>query len=88
MNTILSTASRRHDHPPSPASGYPATPPRRVGRVDRLALHLGVALIKWGRRPGPFESRERRASRYEQHIARLARERAAERALWLILPRR
>ena len=24
---------------------------RPLGRIDRLALHLGVALIRWGRRP-------------------------------------
>lgn len=81
MNTTLSTTPGRQDHPPQPS--YEQHPVRRVGLLDRLALHIGVALIKWGRRPGPVESRERRASRVEQHLARLERERSAERMLRL-----
>lgn len=88
MNTTTSTVPRRHDHPPSQSSAYQPTVPRRVGPLDRLALQVGIALIKWGRRPGPSESRERRANSYEQRIARLERERAAERALLLAVPRR
>lgn len=83
MNATLST--RRHEHPPQTAHEV-HSPVRRVGTIDRLALHLGVALIKWGRRPLPLESRERRASRVEQHLAALARERAAERTLRLSVP--
>ena len=58
----------------------------RVGLADRIALRLGVALIAWGRRSGlaPL-SRERRARRIEQYLARLARERAADRE-HLLLP--
>lgn len=58
---------------------------RRVGPADRLALRIGVALIAWGRRRGlePF-SRERRQLRFEQHLARQARERAAERRRLLL----
>ncbi|MBG6058020.1 hypothetical protein RCH16_001218 [Cryobacterium sp. MP_M5] len=56
MNTTLSTTPGRHDHPPQPrpeqAPERPQPRPRRVGPIDRLALHVGVALIKWGRRPG------------------------------------
>lgn len=90
MNNTLSTAPGRQDHPPqslSPryAEAYRA---RRVNLVDRMALHLGVALIKWGRRPHPVESRERRASRIEQHLARLERDRQWERMLRLTLPPR
>jgi hypothetical protein len=55
---------------------------------DRLALHLGVALIKWGRRPLKADSRERRANRIEQQLARLERERQAERRLRLTVPLR
>ena len=65
MTQTLSTTAGRHDHPlppqpePDPHSGSEsASPPtptdhhlRPLGRVDRLALHLGVALIRWGRRP-------------------------------------
>ena len=63
-------------------------PVRRVGALDRLALHVGIALIKWGRRPGSIESRERRATRVEQQLARLERERAHERQLHLTVPLR
>ncbi|TFC93594.1 MULTISPECIES: hypothetical protein [Cryobacterium] len=56
MNTTLSTTTGRHDHPPQPrpeqAPERSQPRPRRVGPIDRLALHVGVALIKWGRRPG------------------------------------
>ncbi|TFB46942.1 hypothetical protein [Cryobacterium tagatosivorans] len=56
MNTTLSTKPGRHDHPPQPRPGQAperSQPrPRRVGPIDRIALHVGVALIKWGRRPG------------------------------------
>jgi hypothetical protein len=32
---------------------------RPIGPLDRLALHLGVALIRWGRRPAKTTRRER-----------------------------
>jgi len=86
MNSTLSTAPGRHDHPPQPTA--PVRQQRRVGLVDRMALHLGVALITWSRRPRAVESRERRANRIEQELARLARERAAERELRLTVPMR
>lgn len=83
MNATLTTARGRHDHPPEPTLPHPV---RRVGTLDRIALHLGVALIKWGRRPRVVESRERRANRYEQELARLERERQYERAYRLMTP--
>ncbi|WP_166788748.1 hypothetical protein [Cryobacterium sp. HLT2-28] len=50
MHTTLSTKPGRHDHPPQPgpeqAPERPQPRPRRVGPIDRLALHMGVALIK------------------------------------------
>ncbi len=88
MNTTLSTAPGRHDHPPHPSVENLPRPVRRVGTLDRLALHLGVALIKWGRRPRVVESLERRATRVEHHLALLAREREAERGMRLTLPLR
>lgn len=88
MNTTLSTAPGRHDHPPHLSVEYSPRPALRVGTLDRLALHLGVALIKWGRRPRAVESRERRASRIEHQLARLASERQAERSMRLTLPLR
>lgn len=75
----------RPTHPPI-VEEQTERPARRVGLVDRVALHVGIALIKWGRRPLPLESRERRANRVEQQLARLARERQAERSLRLLTP--
>lgn len=53
MKTTLATDRVRHDHPPQPPVGQQPVlaPARRVGLFDRAALHLGVALVKWGRRP-------------------------------------
>ncbi|HEY4267615.1 MAG TPA: hypothetical protein VGM94_05435 [Galbitalea sp.] len=84
MNSTLSTVDRRHEQPPDRAvvSHQPATS-IRVGVVDRVALHLGIALIKWGRRPVSVESRERRANRIEHQLACIARERAVERNIRL-----
>ena len=84
-NNAVSTVPGRHDHPPQPAHNHLA---RRVNLLDRAALHLGVALIKWGRRPHAAESRERLASRAELYAARLQRERAAELSLYLNNPLR
>ena len=85
MNTV--TTAERRDTLPSSAPAT-ARPVRRVGLADRLALRLGIALITWSRRPLTLESRERRATRVEQQLARLAREQAAERSLRLIAPPR
>jgi hypothetical protein len=89
MNSTLSTVDRRHERPPDQAVAHPQVNSRqashqpatsiRVGFVDQVALRVGVALIKWGRRPASVESRERRANRVEQQLASLARERAVER---------
>lgn len=86
MNSTLSTVEGRHDHPPHPSLPLAAQPIRRVNLLDRLALHAGIALIKWGRRPLVMQSRERRAGRVEQQLARIARERAYERSQRLTLP--
>lgn len=85
MKTEQSTTARgRHDHPPQPVQIDSPRIVRRVGVVDRAALHLGVALIKWGRRRSiAVEPRELQARLVEQEIARQERERAAER--WLLL---
>lgn len=62
MNNQLTTVPRRYDHPPQPDPAPAWRPARRVGLLDRAALHLGVALITWGRRPvrreRPVVSRE------------------------------
>jgi len=85
MNSTLSTAPKRLDHPPRRPV---AQQPRRVDLLDRVALRIGLALITWGRRPRPVESRERRANRIEQQLSRLDREHAAERSLRLTVPPR
>ncbi len=87
MNTVLTTERGRHEHPPDSAESQYRHEARRVGLVDRVALHVGVALVKWGRRPLAVESRERRANRVEQHLASLERELAAERMRYLNTPR-
>jgi hypothetical protein len=87
-NNAVSTAPGHHDHPPQPVYANAPRSGRRVNLLDRAALHLGVALVKWGRRPLEVESRERRANRAEQHLARLQRERAVERWAGLNVPRR
>ena len=86
MNSTLSTSPGRLDHPPQPQSSADERLVRRVGLADRLALHLGVALITWSRRPSVIASRERRANRVEQQLVRLDRERAWERTARLNLP--
>lgn len=88
MNATLATKTGRYDHPPQQSASHQPYEALRVSFVDRIALHLGIALIKWGRRPQPVESRERRATRVEQQLARLERERAVERSLRLALPPR
>jgi hypothetical protein len=62
MNTSLAT-ERRHEA--VPVNEHLPQAVRRVGLVDRAALHLGIALIKWGRRPGATPARERRVNRAE-----------------------
>jgi len=87
MNATVATAPGRQDHPPQPvleqSTQYEA---RRVGTLDRIALHVGVALIKWGRRPRVVASHQRRANRVEHELARLGRERQYERTARLMLP--
>jgi hypothetical protein len=48
---------------------------RRAGVLDRLAVGLGVVLIKWGRRPLPMGRVDSRESLVQQHRARLSEER-------------
>lgn len=87
MNTTMTAERSRHEHPSPAAEQRERHEARRVGLVDRVALHVGVALVKWGRRPLAVESRERRANRVEQRLALLERELAAERMRLLNTPR-
>lgn len=75
MNTTL-THTTRHEHPPHEEAVQHALQPRRLSFVDRAALHLGMALIRWGRRPGRELARhERLANSFE--LGLLHRERQA-----------
>ncbi|WP_284300104.1 hypothetical protein [Homoserinibacter gongjuensis] len=79
MNTTL-THTTRHDHPPHEAATehvlHEPHAARRLSFVDRAALHLGMALIRWGRRPGRELARhERLANSFE--LGLLQREREA-----------
>lgn len=86
MNTLLQAPASRTQHPPISTASLVV---RRVGLVDRLALHLGVALITWSRRPArEHVSRERLANRHEQRLARVARELATERGYRILNPLR
>jgi hypothetical protein len=88
VNTQVQTRSshsnqlNQYDQPKQLENSRPA---RRVSFFDRLALHVGLALITWGRRPVNLESRERRANRIEQAIAREHRLREDERNARLLL---
>jgi hypothetical protein len=55
MNSTLTT-ERRHEH-----QQQTALPPlRRLSLADRAALHVGIALIRWSRRPAATAPRYRR----------------------------
>jgi hypothetical protein len=69
MNATLAPTETRHPVQ-QPQQGQPV---RRVGLADRAALHLGVALIKWGRRP-VLGTAERRANALERALAHRARD--------------
>lgn len=74
MNTALATPRRPESHPSTGAVSVAAPRASHVGFLDRAALHLGIALIKWGRRPAAAAARtERRANRVE--LALLHRDR-------------
>lgn len=69
MQTELVTELGRYEHPPQPVPSAEAHAVRRVGPLDRAAMHLGVALIRWGRRP-VRSHRERPAFIHETDEAR------------------
>jgi hypothetical protein len=75
MHTELSTLPGRHEHPPQSVPTVASHPVRRVGLLDRAALHLGVALIKWGRRPVRTVSRDEAQLAHQAHLAREESER-------------
>ena len=87
MKSQLATTTRRHEHPPQPVVNHEPRPVRRVGLLDRTALHIGVALIKWGRRPVKVDTREQLAVNAEVQRVRLEHERERDRYMATHLPR-
>ena len=85
MNTQLQTQSSHSNQLNEYDQWGESRPVRRVKLFDRLALHVGLALITWGRRPLTLESRERRANRIEQALAGEHRLREDERNARLLL---
>jgi hypothetical protein len=83
-------------HPSHPQQERPArarststnVPARRVSLVDRVALHLGIALVQWSRRSSVAVHHERRATRVRQELDREQRERLRQRQLLMLLPPR
>lgn len=90
MNTTLSTPvdEQNHKHPPSLENHSSV---QSVSLADRAALHLGVALITWSRRPRTVAAQPSREQLNERRIAaaaRSAREREWLLALYLSQARR
>jgi hypothetical protein len=83
VNTQLAQI-QRSDHPPQPGRVPESHRVRPVGVLDRAAMHLGVALIRWGRRPVKPRRRERPVPAPETLAARreLDRLRDQQLALW------
>lgn len=75
MQTELTTLPGRHEHPPQTEPSRPSHPVRRVGLLDRTALHLGVALIKWGRRRDRVLDRDQAILAHQAYLAREESER-------------
>jgi hypothetical protein len=78
VNTALSTPVDTYTHQPQRV----VERTKRVRLSHRLALHLGLALITWSRRPSSA------VAPYEQRVQREAREWGAERQQILLVPRR
>jgi hypothetical protein len=92
MPTSLPALDVRQDHPPQPVRAHDVAshqPVRRVRLADRVALHVGLALVTWSRRPVPPRRRpERLAARRRSLLERERRERAWLRELSLLAPPR
>lgn len=80
MNTT-STTERRHS-PPGAHTAHathrnPNRAPHRVSIFDRAALHLGLALIRWGRRVHRERARDELSAKLAaQHLTHLQHEAA------------
>ena len=88
MNTTLSTRVDEQSYQHQPQHTHTV---RRVGLADRVALHVGLALVTWSRRPlvlADEPSWTERLTRHENHVARDQREQQWVRALNLSQSRR
>jgi hypothetical protein len=68
--TLESTTVDSQPHPPQPPQPPTSRVVRRVGLADRIALHVGLALITWSRRPsatGPSRATVIERLRREDH---------------------
>lgn len=89
----MTTMTTRPSHPQHERSSRSSTtssnvPARRVTLVDRVALHLGIALVQWSRRSSVAVHHDRRAARVRQELDREQRERLLQRQLLMLLPPR
>jgi hypothetical protein len=82
MSTHTVTETDHHDHPPQPGQATQTETGqtsalhriRPLGALDRAALHLGVALIRWGRRPAKSTRERTRRERTRRDRPTLSRE--------------
>ncbi|GAA1690758.1 hypothetical protein GCM10009792_08460 [Microcella alkalica] len=84
MNTTTTRPSHSQSVRPSHPRGR-SVPARRISPIDRIALHVGVALVQWSRRSTVAVQHDRRATRVSQELAREQRERAMQRTMLLTL---
>lgn len=92
-NTTTRPSHPQQERPSLPSSTDTRTissnvPARRVSLVDRVALHLGIALVQWSRRSSVAVHHDRRATRVRQELDREQRERLRQRQLLMLLPPR
>ncbi len=88
MNATLQQEAQQHDQQLRPQHEQQYRPVRRVGLVDRVALHVGVALVAWSRRPRAVVTHEGRADQLRLQRDTLVRELAAVRMYYLSTPQR
>ena len=82
MSTHSVTDTVHHDHPPQPSESTETSSGqtsalhriRPLSALDRTALHLGVALIRWGRRPARRTHRNGRPRRVRPTLSHEAYE--------------
>ncbi|KQV24556.1 MULTISPECIES: hypothetical protein [unclassified Microcella] len=84
----MNTTTTRPSHPQPVRPSRPRTrsvPARRIGLIDRIALHVGIALVQWSRRSTVAVRHDHRATRVNQELAREQRERQMQRTMLLTL---